>query len=164
MLFFNFYHKIKINGHLRSNPWTRCPSPLAMFLPSFVRINILNLGKIAKLWFQTLKMATITRGQGCLKSNLWARCPLPIAMSLPRLVRITKKDWEKSAKNVISDPKNGCDFPRSESFEVKFTDMVSLINGNVLTKFRSYNHNRFGEKCKNVISDPRNGRHFERSR
>ena len=52
-------------------------------------------------------------------------------MLLPSFVLITMKYFEKSAKNVISDPKNGCHFPRSRSFDVKFTDKVSFTPSNV---------------------------------
>ena len=71
-------------------------------------------------------------------------------------VGITRIDLEKKCKNVISDPKNGHHFPRSMSFEVKFTNKVPLT----LSKFCLNNQNTFGEKCKIVISDPKNGHHF----
>ena len=61
-----------LNGHapfpnvkvvLRSNSWTRCPSPLSMFVPSFFGITKIELEKRAKVWFQASKLATISRGQ-----------------------------------------------------------------------------------------------------
>ena len=51
------------------------------------------------MWFQNLKMTTISRGQGRSRSYPQRGCTLPLAMSLPRFVWIlTKIDWEKSAK------------------------------------------------------------------
>ena len=58
---------------------------------------------------------------------------------------------KKKCKNAISDPKNGCHFPRSRLFEIKFVDKVPLTPGNVTTKFRWNNQNRLGEKGINVI-------------
>ena len=58
----------------------------------------------------------------------------------------------KMCKNVISDSKNGCHFPRSKSFEVKFAKKVPFTPINVPTMFGWNNQNRLGEKCKNVIS------------
>ena len=72
-------------------------------------------------------------------------------MSLPGFVGITKIDQRKSEKNVNSGPKNGPYFPRSRSFEVKFTDKVLLNPSNVSTKLRWNNQKRVEEKCKNAI-------------
>ena len=77
-------------------------------------------------------------------------------MSLPSFAGITKlkMDLEKSAKNVISDPETGRDFPGSRLLEVNFVDKVPLTPSNVPTKFRWNNHNRFGEKCKKSYLRP----------
>ena len=42
----------------------------------------------------------------------------------------------EKCKKVISDPKTGCHFPGSRSFEVKFRDKVPLTPNKVPTKFR----------------------------
>ena len=61
-------------GHLKSNPQTRCILPLGMSLPSFARITRIDLEKSAQMWFQNLKMAAVSQGQGFLRSNLCTRC------------------------------------------------------------------------------------------
>ena len=42
---------------------------------------------------------------------------------------------QKSAKNAISDSKNGHDFSRCKSFEVKCPEKMPLTPSNVPTKF-----------------------------
>ena len=101
--------------------------------------------------YQTVKMATISRGQGRLTSNSQTGCHLTVAMSLPSFVGISRIDLEKSAKNSISNHKNGRHLPKSTRFEVKFTNKASLTPSNIPTKLCWNNQNRFGEKCKNVI-------------
>ena len=54
--------------------------------------------------FQTLQVATISRGQGRLRFNSQTRRPLPIAMSLPSFVGIRKIEIEKSAKMWFQTP------------------------------------------------------------
>ena len=97
-------------------------------------------------------MASITLGQGRLNSNSWAKCPLPLAMSLPSSVQITKKGWEKGAKNVISDPKNGCHFQRSRSFEVKFTDKVPLTSSKCRYQVFVWITRKYLEKVQKLLS------------
>ena len=75
-------------GRLRSNLWTECSLPLAMCLPSFVRITKTNLEKSEKMLFQTLK-----NGRHFKRSR-----SLSLAISLPSFVGITKIDRRKSAK------------------------------------------------------------------
>ena len=53
---------------------------------------------------------------------------------------------------MISDPWNGCNFPRPRSFKVQFMVKVPLTPSNAPAKFCSNNKDRFGEKCKNLIS------------
>ena len=141
-------------GCWRSNSHTRCLLPMAMSLPCFVGITIKHLDKSEKMWFQTLKTATISQGHGRWRSNSRTRCPLPIRMSLPSFARITKIDLEKSAKSWFQTLKMAAIFPRSKSFEGKFTDKVPLTPNNAPAKFCSNNQNSFAVKCKNVISDP----------
>ena len=56
-------------GRSISNSWTRCALHLKMPLPSLVENIRIDLEKSAKMHFQTLKMATISQGQGHLRSN-----------------------------------------------------------------------------------------------
>ena len=50
--------------------------------------------------FLIFKMGVISQGQGHFKLYSGTRCSLPQAVSLPSFVGITKKDLEKSAKDM----------------------------------------------------------------
>ena len=67
---------------------------LPFFLPTLTYIDLVES---AKMWFQTLKMAIVSRRKGHLRSFSRTSCPLPLPMSLPSSVQITRIDWEKSA-------------------------------------------------------------------
>ena len=74
-----------------------CPLPLAISLPSFVRITR-TFGEMEKMRFQTLEMAAISQCQSHMRSNTRTRYPLPLAMSLLSFVGITGIHMEKKAK------------------------------------------------------------------
>ena len=109
-------------------------------------------------------MATICQGKGRLRSNSQIRCPLPLAMSLPSFAGITRIDWEKSAKNLISDPKNGRHFKSSRSFEVKFADRFPLPIAMSLPSFVGINKIDWEKSAKMWFFSIQNGCHFAESR
>ena len=71
---------------------------------------------------------------------------------------------QKKCKNVISDPENGCHFPRLRVFEVKFMDKVPLTPNNVPTKFRLNNQIDLEKGAKLLLQIHKKGCHFPRSR
>ena len=130
-----------------SNSRTRCLLNLAMSLPSYIGINKKDLEKSAKMWLQTLKMAAIFRGQLRLRGTFTNKVALTPGNVLTKFCK-KENIFGEECKNVISDPKNGCQFPRSRTFEPKFTDKLPLTPSNVPNKFCWNKQNRFGEEYK----------------
>ena len=64
-----------------------------MSLPSFVGITKIELEKNAKMLFQTLKMAAISRSRS-FEVKFADKVPLTPIMSLPSFIGITRIDFE----------------------------------------------------------------------
>ena len=114
-------------NRLRSNSHTRCPSPLAMSLPSLVLITTVDLEKSEDVISDLKTGRHFPRSRSrSLGVKFMDKVPLT-PINVPTKFHLNNQNTlGEKCKNVISDHKTGCLFPRSRSFEVKFEDKVAL--------------------------------------
>ena len=78
-------------GNLMSNSRTRCPWPLAMFLPNFVGITRIDCYKSAKILFLKFKMAAISRNLEQLRPHFALHSRITQHMCLQNIIGISAK-------------------------------------------------------------------------